>query len=435
MDSSLSEMSTSNTSTHPADGGVSAPAGRLNSFWGSIFLLLLVLLTNRYLFLASDSQILPGDSYSYFRIASAFPSLPLSASDIPAHHAQRFLVPYLVGGFSRLTHLPLESCFRVFAIGAIPCIVSLLSGILRRLHGLLPLHSLWLLSLLILNPYSFRIYIAAPCLLDDLFFEVGLTMLLLGLFEQSMVISLAGVSLAICSRQTGLLLIPPMVMWLVFLWPKTRKKRAVFTGAAAIAITLIVYGVTSYVALQISGKTESAAHVTGLFAWLRGSPSVKVLIEFCLRGIIGLTFPIATLLGILPKFSSIVGWPREDHLRTACLLGFSAMIAAQPILGGPAVTAHDITRLVLLGLTPLLIALAIFFSHATSSRQFWQEAIPLFMVTVALGSLHHVYSFLGAGSEAGRITRFALVHFGCGALLFLGLKALAIPARASLPAM
>ena len=396
-------------------------------------LLLLLMLTNRYLFLVSDSQVLPGDSFSYFRIAIAFPGLPTSSSDISPHHAQRFIGPYVVGGFSRLTHLPLESCFRVFAIVAIISIVSLLRRILQRLHGLLPLHSLWLLALLILNPYSFRIYIAAPYLLNDLFFQVGLTMLLLGLFEESVVISLIGVSLAICSRQTGLLLIPPMLVWLIWLWPKTKKKAALCTGLAAIVITVIVYGVTSYVALQISGQLTSVAHVTGLLKWLRDSPSIKALIDFGLRGIIGLTFPIATLLGTLPKFSSIAGWSREDHLRTGCLLGFAAMIAAQPILGGPAVTAHDITRLVLLGLTPLLIALAIFFSHTTSSQEFWQQAIPFFMVTVALGSLHHMYSFLGVGNGAERTTRFALVHFGCGALLFLALKALAIPARESPP--
>lgn len=407
--------------------------GRVNPWLGSIFLILLLLLTNRYLFIVSDSQVFPGDSFSYARIASAFPRLPTSNSVISPHHAQRFVVPYLVGGFSKLTHLWLESSFRVFAIGAMLSIVSLLTRILRRLHGLLPLHSLWLLALLILNPYSFRIYIAAPFLLNDLFFQVGLTMLLLGLFEESIVISLLGVSLAICSRQTGLLLIPPMVLWLILLWPRNRKRAAIFTGVTGILIMLAIYIVTSYVALQISGQLVSIAHVTGLLTWMRGSPSLKALMEFGLRGIIGLTFPIATLLGTFPRFSSIAEWSQEDRLRTGCLLGFAAMIAAQPILGGPAVTAHDITRLVLLGLTPLLVALAILFSHTTLSNQFWQQAFPLFMVSVALGSFHHMYSFLGVGNGAERTTKFALVHFGCGTLLFLGLKALATSIREGLP--
>ncbi len=406
--------------------------GGVNPWLGSIFLILLLLLTNRYFFLASDSQILPGDSFSYVRIASAFPRLPMSNSDIPPQHAQRFVVPYLVGGFSKLTHLPLEGSFRVFTIGAMLSIVSLLVRILRRLHGLLPLHSLWLLALLILNPYSFRIYIAAPYLLNDLFFQVGLTMLLLGLFEESILISLLGVLLAICSRQTGLLLIPPMLLWLVLLWPRNRKRAAIFAGVTATVIAILIYIMNAYIALKISRQVVSIAHVAGFLAWMRGSPSIKALMEFGLRGIIGFTFLAATVLGTFPRFSSIAEWSRENCLRTGCLLGFAAMIASQPVLGGPAVTAHDITRLVLLGLTPLLVALGILFSHTTLSKQFWQQAFPLFMVSVALGSFHHTYSFLGVGNGAEQTTNFALVHFGCGALFFLGLKAIAMSIRESL---
>jgi hypothetical protein len=395
-------------------------------YMGPIFLILLLLLTNRYLFMASDSQVLPGDSFSYLRIARAFPGLPVSNSDIPAHHAQRFVIPYLIGGFSQLTHFTLEVSFRIFAICALLLVVTLFGRILDNLPGLFSSHSLWVFALLILNPYSFRIYIAVPYLLNDLFFQVGLTALLLGLFEESVGLSLLGTSLAICSRQTGLLLIPPMLLWLILLWPGNKKRAAMFTGATAILIVSIVYGTTSYVGLQISGGRVSVDHVTGLLTWVKGSPSAKALMEFGLRGVIGLTLPIATVLGAFPGFSGLTGWPREDRLRTACLLGFAIVIAAQPILGGPAVTGRDITRLVLLGLPAILVALAVLLRHITSSYRFWQQALPFCMVTVAAGSFHHTYSFLGVGNGADRTVQFALVHFGCGILLFLMLKALAV---------
>jgi hypothetical protein len=398
----------------------------LLQYVGPIFLILLLLLTNRYLFIASDSQILPGDSFSYLRIARAFPGLPVSNSDIPAHHAQRFVIPYIVGGFSQLTHLPLEASFRIFAICGMLLVVTLFGRILYNLPDVLSLHSLWIFALLILNPYSFRIYIAAPYLLNDLFFQAGLTALLLGLFKESTGLSLLGASLAICSRQTGLLLVPPTLLWLILLWPRNKKTTAMFTGALAILIVSIVYSVTSYVALQISGGWVSVAHVTGLLTWMRGSPSVKALMEFGLRGVIGLTLPIATVLGTFPGFSSLTGWPREDRLRTACLLGFAVVIAAQPILGGPAVTGHDITRLVLLGLPAILLALAVVLPHMTLSYGFWQQALPFCMVTVAAGSFHHTYSFLGISNGADRTVQFALVHFGCGILLLFALKVLAV---------
>jgi len=59
----------------------SETAGRFESLsgWiGPILLILLLLLTNRYPSLASEAQILPGDCFSYLRIASAFPGLPTS---------------------------------------------------------------------------------------------------------------------------------------------------------------------------------------------------------------------------------------------------------------------------------------------------------------------------------------------------------------------
>ena len=108
------------------------------------------------------------------------------------------------------------------------------------------------------------------------------------------------------------------------------------------------------------------------------------------------------------------------------LLGFAVVIAAQPILGGPAVTGHDITRLVLLGLPAILLALAVILPHTSLSYRFWQQALPFCMVTVAAGSFHHTYSFLGIRNGADRTVQFALVHFGCGILLLLALRALAV---------
>jgi len=148
-------------------------------------------------------------------------------------------------------------------------------------------------------------------------------MLLLGLFEESILISLLGVLLAICSRQTGLLLIPPMLLWLVLLWPRNRKRAAIFAGITATVTAILIYITSAYIALKISRQVVSIAHVAGFLTWMRGSPSIKALMEFGLRGIIGFTFLAATVLGTFPRFSSIAEWSRENCLRTGCLLGFA----------------------------------------------------------------------------------------------------------------
>ena len=320
---------------------------------GAAFLLALLLLTNRYLSVR-DSDVLSIDSYNYLRIATAFPRLPAPDSGLSAHHAQRFVIPYLTGGFSKATHLPMDISFRVFAVSGILLVVGLLLTALAKISRLSPLHSLWLVALQILNPYSFRIYIANPFLLNDVFFQVGLLALIVGLLEESASVSLFGIFVAICGRQTALLLLPPMLVWVTLLWPKAKRPSAIFTGVTGTLMIGLIYEITSRVAVHISGTTVSIETVTGLFLYLRSSPSIRVIGEFGLRGIIGLALPIAILLSTTRCYTGIPKWSREDRLRTGLLLGFAAMIASQPLLGGPAVTGRDITRLVLLALSALI---------------------------------------------------------------------------------
>jgi hypothetical protein len=392
-------------------------------WFAAAFLLALLLLTNRYLSVR-DSDVLSIDSYNYLRIATAFPKLPAPNSVLSAHHAQRFMLPYLAGGFSKATNLSMDISFRVFVIAGIILIVGLLVTVLAKISQLSTFQSLWLVALQILNPYSFRIYIANSFLLNDIFFQVGSLVLVLGLLEESVSVSFLGIFVAICSRQTALLLLPPMLVWVTVLWPKAKRRSAILAGVIGTLMALFIYEITSRVAVHMAGTTVSIETVTGLFVWLRASPSIKVIGEFGLRGIIGLALPIAILLATLRWYVSIAKWSREDRLRTGLLLGFAAMIASQPVLGGPAVTGRDITRLVLLALPPLLAAFGIILSYTTLGAEFWQQAFPLFMAITTAASFHHTYSFLGIGTGAERTNRFALVHFTCGILLFLWLKTL-----------
>ena len=155
-------------------------AERIYLWFATTFLLALLLLTNRYLTVL-DSDVLSIDSYNYLRIASAFPRLPAPNSVLSAHHVQRLVFPYLAGGVSKATTLSMETSFRVFAIAGILLIVGLELTAFAKISGISPQHRLWLVVLQILNPYSFRIYIANPFLLNDVFFQVGLLALIIGL--------------------------------------------------------------------------------------------------------------------------------------------------------------------------------------------------------------------------------------------------------------
>jgi len=74
-------------------------------FWFATLLLSALFLTNRYLSLPADTRWVDfagGDSFSYLTIARAFPSLPTDGV-ISAHAAQRFFLPWVMGGAAWLT--------------------------------------------------------------------------------------------------------------------------------------------------------------------------------------------------------------------------------------------------------------------------------------------------------------------------------------------
>jgi hypothetical protein len=386
----------------------------------TLSLLSLLILTNRYLSISEEPQLIPPDSFSYLKVASEFPSLPPHDANLPFHHAQRFIFPYLVGAFSKLSNISLEATFRAFALFAIFGIVLLLKRILGSISKLSDNQISWIMALLILNPYSFRIYIAAPYLLNDIFFQLGFALLLAGLWEESSLQAVVGILIASCSRQTALPLIFPTFLWLGILWPAQKRNQIYITGACSILISSGVYFVTAKVAATFSGPNQNFSHIIGLVLWLKKSFSLKILLEFALRGLIGLTLLISTVVAIIPDVSK---FETKDKMRAVCLLAFSVLVAAQPVLGGPAVTGQDITRLILLGLFPLLILLGVLFSYSNLKPSYWAETLPLAIAFAAASSLHHMYSFLGVGNGSERTFAFALVHFGCGMLLLLALKA------------
>jgi hypothetical protein len=122
------------------------------------------------------------DTKSYMAIAAAAPSLPPADAQLVTYHAQRFASPYLVGTIAHYSHLSAQQVFRGAVIAMIALIIWIAFRILCCLR--VPEQAATLcLSLLILNPYMFRLYLAIPSLLDDLVFVLGLSLLVYGLLQ------------------------------------------------------------------------------------------------------------------------------------------------------------------------------------------------------------------------------------------------------------
>src|SRR5262245_26945513 len=186
--------------------------------WFAALLLAALLLTNRHVSLDTDAawlRFVAGDIEAYLAIAEAFPGLPQMT--LPRHHAQRLAIPYVLGGIARVLGVPAGDVFRAFALLVVLALVAMFHRLVRRLaipHEM----RLILLALLILNPYMFRYHIAAPWMISDVGFQLGVCLTLVALVEARAGLLVAGLIVAGASKQTGLALIPAVMAWIWLEW-------------------------------------------------------------------------------------------------------------------------------------------------------------------------------------------------------------------------
>ena len=136
-------------------------------FYPLAFLIPVVFLftTNRWLPWKEAHDLVQASdvSTSYEPIALASPSFP--QEKLFTHQAQRFVLPYLIGGGAKLLHVPMETAYRLASLLLVAAILTQVFLALGNGPG-----ALLGFSLFVLNPYALRYYLVAPGMAPDLFF-------------------------------------------------------------------------------------------------------------------------------------------------------------------------------------------------------------------------------------------------------------------------
>lgn len=375
-------------------------------------LCLAVAVTNRYEGPPHPGSI-PGDAYAYFTLAQSAPALP--QEDLLFHHAQRIALPYLLGAIHSVVPVPLH---RLFQISVVLIEVALLLILAAMLKALSVRHrqAVLVLAILALNPWAFRPYLTFPEMINDLGFMLGLAIMLHGLLARHSAAVLLGQLVASLCRQTGLLLVPLVVVWM---W-RDRKNWGRIPASRRLALCLAtgilaagVYAATAALAARFASTNENAEHLVGMWSWLTTQFDAFVLAAFLVRAMI-------SPLILLACFLAIAGRRKNTGTGSEFLpiLLFGSMCTwAQPLLAGPAITGGNAPRLVTIGLLPICVALAIalrdagLFTEASGPRRFLGIGALL-----ALGSLHHWYVFAAAPSLGQKVlfgAAYALACAGC----------------------
>ena len=94
------------------------------------------------------------DGYQYFLISK---SVPFFAQDIQYIKGERFILPYLIGLFSKSTGLDLFLTYKILSVVAFLYLIILFIRILKKIN--LSENTIILsTSLIVFNPYLFRRY-------------------------------------------------------------------------------------------------------------------------------------------------------------------------------------------------------------------------------------------------------------------------------------
>lgn len=392
-------------------------------FLWPLALFLTLAVTNRYEGPPPDRNYVPGDTYSYLMLAEAAPRLPAGPTFF--HHAQRIALPYLIGLVHLTVPLPIHRLFQAAAM-AISLLILLLAWDLLDNLGVRRQQAAIALALLALNPWAFRPYLTFPEMVNDLGFVMGVVVMLRGLVRGASATVLMGQMIASLSRQTGLMLVPLVAIWV---WHDRRtwgrmetRRRIAFCGAVA-AVAGGVYLVTAWLVAGISYESENLEHLLGVAHWVATQFDAPMLGDFLLRASLPALMALTLLVGLgrpaRRRAASASGAEPEPTIVVPLLWCATLLIWAQPLLGGPDMTGPTVIRLVAIGLLPLCLIVGIRLRDADAFTGAGRGRVMGILALLAAASLHHRYVLDSTPSANDKVVFAALYLAACGGALAL----------------
>jgi hypothetical protein len=287
----------------------------------------------------------------YLSISENFPNI---ATVINYHHAQRFIIPYLIGFFGKIFGVNILFIYEILTYLEFLLIFFIKFKIIKVLK--IDFYtSLIFFGIFIFNPYILRYFIIYPEMLVDLTFILSGYLFVYSVLYKKLNIFFLAFFLALISRQTGLAFFVSLIITNFFFRKNIfiNYKNIMFIFLILIAIYFFIF---SYL-IKADLKSVPTDAVFGLFKYMfKEINFYDLTIFFILPLLILIPF---LLLVFNRKFRILSIFKKADSF---FLLLSLLVIIAQPILGGPSWTGKNIIRLTLLGY-PIVFYLILAFSH------------------------------------------------------------------------
>lgn len=340
------------------------------------------------------------DVGSYEQIARAAPGLP--RVDLPRQHAERFPAHWLAGVVARGTNLPVHDVYRAATALALLALLGLLAIALSRME-LAPSSKVLCLALVAASPYPFRYLLAAPGMLSDAVFLVGLAVLLLGFVEDRPLVVCGGLAVATLGRQTA---VPVAVAAGVLLLLRRGGRARIAWAVAAVGVSTAIFAVEAIVSRRFSQPGGAST----LDMTVLGAPGgARALVVHLGRSALPLLVPAAVVAG---------AWFRTRRRPPLAPSLIACAVVAQALVLSPGWVAKNEPRLAGLALPALALVAAGALRHVevTRVRAAWVA------IALVVASLHPRYSDVAV---PGTSVWLGLMLLACAAIV----AALAWPGR------
>jgi len=287
----------------------------------------------------------------------------------PSHHLERWPIHLAIGSISKFFSLNLWKAYRISII-----ILGLICFFAIKSLKATDLNKIAIFSLIIFNPYSFRLFYAAPGMISDLGIYVAFLIIICGILNKSNTQIIGGIFLSVISRQTSIMLIPILILLTYFDYISFKN------CIKYIFILVVGFILIKIITANQYGPMDSGyflKHAMGLLIWIFYNFSFNDIIPFFGRYILFLL----TLSGFLFIF------PTKKTQVSYLFLGLFLFIHLQPLMAGPGpYMSGNVQRLCALGI-PFLIPLII-------NSKVNKRLITYFIILNIVISFHHHSSFI-----------------------------------------
>lgn len=286
---------------------------------------------------------------------------------VPLHHLERWPIHSFIGEISYLMNIEIHSTYIIFQIFILINIFFVI-GFINESY----ITKLSIFSIILFNPYLFRLYNCIPEMISDTLFVMGSLFLIISLIYSKKILNIISLIILIISRQTVILLFPIIII--MFLLKIINKKQLIVN----ILILFLGILIIKFSTTLIYGKQDNKYIVYHLIdGWEKlNKVNFTETFDFLARFII-------LIITTLPIFIFI---NKKDIKNNYIWIIFFLIINIQPLISGPLITSGNIQRLGALGI-PFLIPIII------QNKNRKKDSIIFILLNILL-SFHHRFSII-----------------------------------------